>query len=550
MMSSYDNTLYNIIKVCIKGIDNEIFLLEKYIKKIDKNVSETRPSIRTIYQSALKKSKIVLSELVKYKGNNIFLILNKLEKAQALINTIFVVILDFSILSKSSIHMSQTYVENLSIQQHQLQDIQRHTYEIFKQIELILPQCCETLLSNTPKSLYMDFYKYNSPLVCKLYMLVLTKWESEGKAVQQYIEHLKDKQYGLTEDVQNNINQSILSRQHLHPLQQMGITFSLQVGSTINNPIDSIVIDMTLPNTTTKITYNLTQLLTIQGFNSKIGINHHLIQSLNTIKQEPIKYSHKIIPQISQPLVPIQICRTMDQGLTYNQLTPPNLNNIILYKNIGAGPRLRLTHQSTIIEKNLQQSSDTIIQLPHQEAAHLTKIDSFYELTNLLKQKFTIEYDLHTPVTAIKFSNMIIGPHSGSLYCTYIAKTIAEIFTLDTTRRLLRSEITPKEPIFGPTKYGPPARRQEMYLTNYINIVTSTVALQRRLRETYDMTNTHIQAHNIFINKESSAAFKKKQAIKLFATLVDKAFAPSIRVEKGQSVERQQNIKQSLLCQE
>ena len=132
----------------------------------------------------------------------------------------------------------------------------------------------------------------------------------------------------------------------------MGLTFGI-IGTPTEksqrSPNSAIVINKTLTNGAKAVVYELDNLLSPRpGESQAYGLNHKIIERLDTIKQVDVVTSTKPVITIPTQSQPKEILQTVDGGITYTEYKIPDSAS---YKNIGAGPKLRLDIMNAYMSK-------------------------------------------------------------------------------------------------------------------------------------------------------------------------------------------------------
>lgn len=347
--------------------------------------------------------------------------------------------------------MSQTYFSELSGSIDMANEAKRKIYaEVDNLISLVVNNYTPVIEdSKNIDDIYNRFVKSKerSYFSYRLLVGILIKLSDNNINIDKLTEYIKDNVFGITETPEKIINDMTSRAQYIdektsrsipiHPIQSMGLMYSLINAKKIEKkeqvnirtddkdknknerhnfikggegiPKDSelnegrmklvrslsddvIIIDKTLQGKV--VEYDLETMLSPSSETTSYGINHKIITRLNTIK-EVDKSLDDSIPSIKVPDFPKKIIQTIDGGLTYSELDlKSGTNNISgtntceLYKNIGAGPRLRLD------KINDCYNNIAISQIGNQEV--LTKLLTEYEkATDSFKFAFNTRLSKH-----------------------------------------------------------------------------------------------------------------------------------------------------------
>lgn len=281
--------------------------------------------------------------------------------------------------------MSLSYFNELSNKVSNIKFIHKKISSLVNNlITLIVDETDFNQSENNLDALYSEFSKtIRSHYSYLLLIEILVKLSKMDIDVDKFVELIKNNIFDVN-DSPSKIAEDIKSRSNFHPIQAMGLTFGLVPyssatdkiafdGEAANNlnindnkivsssevPSSIIAIDKTLPGKA--VIYDLDALLTPTSENSSYGINHKIIERLNTIR-EVSKKPYSNTPKIQIPDEGVKnIIQTIDGGLTFKECGTKNPN---LFRNIGAGPKLRLDeinrHISIIVQSNVNDNTNLL----------------------------------------------------------------------------------------------------------------------------------------------------------------------------------------------
>jgi hypothetical protein len=284
------------------------------------------------------------------------------------------------VLNRVRISMSRSYFEDMDRMIYTIRSIEVTIEKLFGEIS----RAAASIYSSTSLDLNDLKMKYivtdRSSLSTKILMGIIENFDKSDPDIRELLEIVKNKIFNINE-TKDTILTDIKSREVAHPIQSMGLTFDLiESSEEIKDVSDdnNIIVNKTFPLTGKYITYDLDALSKGTGETFIYGLNHKIIERLDTIREKDLPIidtnaenkSAKSsllsgIPKVIMPDKTVNgLFTTINHGLTYNKMINTNGDEEINgddFKYICAGPKPRIDVINGCISEYIMENIDTNI---------------------------------------------------------------------------------------------------------------------------------------------------------------------------------------------
>jgi hypothetical protein len=362
-------------------------LLTQYIREIDGVAQKSRPLTRIAFTTFQTEAEKILKGVLPL-DENFFITLHLLENVRkALVNAANAA-LDPKLRAEVEQRRSHTYIDELKKQAYNLEQNQskliKDGFNAASEMALKydLTQPIEALATK---------YKLSKNSIClpaaALYAELLEKYAINGTDVVQYVKQAQNDALDIVSDDAKIIKTAVSNRIKYHPIQALGFTFSgvPQKSLTKIPTTAALIVNMTLPQATKSVSYNLQALIDpkIQYGAALSGINFKLVDKLDTIKSVDVlnKYEQYTFKNPTGSMV-----RTTDNGRTFVEMAYPHLvKHTIDY---FAGPQLCVNALNKLEQSELNLIPDREHLLKRFEEIKVDLINSATVRNTLQNEKY------------------------------------------------------------------------------------------------------------------------------------------------------------------